>query len=240
MQTCMQTQTQGWPQLDWTSALEDEARLLVAELEMHPAAQRLFDGSIDRDGYIAWLVQTYHYVQWTTPLLKQAGRRMQRLGRNVPLAELLLQKASEESGHERWLLADLKHLGCSRQQVEDTRPCRAVEAYISWNRFQSEAGSPTAFLGTAFVLEYLSVHRAGEAVERLLARSAIPYIHKAVTFLRGHAGADGAHVAELMAVLRTLTDPSEQSALLLSARNTRALYPGLFSEPGWIAPAAER
>jgi pyrroloquinoline quinone (PQQ) biosynthesis protein C len=238
MQT--QTQTHSWNPQDWTSALEDEARLLVAELETHPAAQRLFDGSIGRDGYVAWLVQTYHYVRWTTPLLEQAGRRLKRLGRHVMIAELLLQKASEERGHERWLLADLKNLGCTRQEVDNTRPCRAVEAYIAWNRFQSEAGSPTAFLGTAFVLEYLSVYRAGEAVERLLERNAIPHIHQAVTFLRGHADADGEHVTGLMAVLRTLTDSTEQAALLLSARNTRALYTGLFPEPEWAAQEAER
>ncbi|HYI01732.1 iron-containing redox enzyme family protein [Hyalangium sp.] len=227
----MQTQTQSWNPMDWTSALEDEARLLVEELGMHPGAQRLFNGSVGKEGYLSWLVQTYHYVQWTTPLLEQAGLRMKRLGRHVMLAELLLQKAAEERGHERWLLADLKNLGWTRKQVESTHPCRAVEAYIAWNRFQSEAGSPTAFLGTAFVLEYLSVHRAGEAMKRLLERNAIPNIRKAVTFLRGHAGADGGHVAELVAVLRTLTEPAEQAAILLSARNTRALYTGLFPEP---------
>lgn len=110
-------------------------------------------------------------------------------------------------------------------------PCHAVEAYIAWNRFQAETGSPIAFLGTAFVLEHLSVYRAGEAVERMLARNTLPHIRKAVTFLRGHAGADGEHVAELMTVLRTLTDPAEQSAIMLSARNTRAIYIGLFPEP---------
>jgi pyrroloquinoline quinone (PQQ) biosynthesis protein C len=229
----MQTQMQSGSSLDWTSALEDEGRQLVEELDTHPAAQRLFGGSIDANGYIAWLVQTYHYVQWTTPLLEQAGHRLKRQGRHVMLAELLLLKASEERGHERWLLADLKNLGWTRKQVEGTHPCRAVEAYIAWNRFQSEAGSPTAFLGTAFVLEYLSVHRAGEAVEGLLAHGTIPHIHKAVTFLRGHAGADGGHVAELLAVLRTLTAPVEQAAILLSARNTRAIYTGLFPEPEW-------
>lgn len=229
----MQTQTQwhrGSSQ-DWTSALEDEARQLVEELDTHPAARRLFGGSIDASGYIAWLVQTYHYVQWTTPLLEQAGHRLKRLGRHVMLAELLLQKASEERGHERWLLADLKNLGWTRQQVEGTHPCQAVEAYIAWNRFQAEAGSPTAFLGTAFVLEYLSVHRAAAAVEGMLSHGTIPHIHQAVTFLRGHAGADGGHVAELLAVLRTLTAPPEQAAILLSARNTRVIYTGLFPEP---------
>ena len=33
------------------------------------AAQRLIDGSIDADSYAHYLVQTYHYVRWTTPLL---------------------------------------------------------------------------------------------------------------------------------------------------------------------------
>lgn len=44
------------------------------------------------------------------------------------------------------------------------------------------ASIPTAFLGTAYVLEYL----------------AIPNIHKAVTFLRGHGEENGRHVAALL------------------------------------------
>jgi pyrroloquinoline quinone (PQQ) biosynthesis protein C len=226
----MHTRTQD--PTDWTSALEQEARMLVDSLDTHPAARRLFHGSIDAEGYAKWLVQTYHYVRWTTPLLARASQRMKQLGWHPELAELLLQKAAEEQGHERWLLADLKNLGWTREQVERTELRPAVVAYVAWNRFTSETGEPTAFLGTAYVLEYLSVHRAGEAVERLIARGAIPNIRKAVTFLRGHAGADGAHVAELASVLRTLTDPEEQRAILLSAHITRTLYLGLFPEEG--------
>jgi pyrroloquinoline quinone (PQQ) biosynthesis protein C len=224
----MRTQTQH--PMDWTSALEHEAHLLVEALDTHPAARSLFEGSIDAQGYAAWLAQTYHYVRWTTPLLERSGQRMKRLGRHPMLAELLLQKCAEERGHERWLLADLRNLGWSREQVECIELHPAVAAYVAWNRFTSEAGSPTAFLGTAYILEYLSVHRAGLAVERLLARDAIPNIRKAVTFLRGHAGADGEHVAELARVLRTLADSEEQASILLSARTTRPLYLGLFLE----------
>jgi pyrroloquinoline quinone (PQQ) biosynthesis protein C len=222
----MQTQNP----MDWTSTLECEARALVETLDTHPAARRLFDGSIDTKDYATWLTQTYHYVRWTMPLLACAGQRMKRTGRHLVLAELLLQKSSEELGHERWLLADLKNLGWRREQVERCGMHPAVAAYVAWNRFTAELGSPTAFLGTAYVLEYLSVHRAGVAVRQLLARNAIPRIRKAVTFLRGHADADGAHVAELAAVLRTLTDADEQAAILLSARTTRVLYTGLFPE----------
>ncbi|HEX8701430.1 MAG TPA: iron-containing redox enzyme family protein [Myxococcaceae bacterium] len=222
----MQTQT------EWTQALEHEARTLVEELDAIPSAQRLFEGRIDTQGYADWLIQTYHYVRWTTPLLQQAGRRMKRLGWHPALAELLLQKAQEEQGHERWLLADLKNLGWSREEVEQTPPCPAVLAYVAWNRFTAEAGTPTAFLGTAYVLEYLSVYRASGAVERLIQHGTIPLIHKAVTFLRGHAGADISHVAALNTVLLQLEDPHEQAAIVLSARATRALYVGLFPDRG--------
>jgi pyrroloquinoline quinone (PQQ) biosynthesis protein C len=153
---------------------------------------------------------------------------MKRLGWHPALAELLLQKAQEERGHERWLLADLKNLGWTREQVEQTPPCPAVLAYVAWNRFTAEAGSPTAFLGTAYVLEYLSVYRANGAVERLIQHGAIPHVRKAVTFLRGHGGADISHVAELNTVLLALEDPREQAAIVLSARATHALYLGLF------------
>ena len=226
----MHTQTETHGQTDWVDALEQEGRALVQALDVHPDARRLFDGTLDVDGYAWYLVQTYHYVRWSMPMLEGAGERLKRLGRSPQLAELLLQKAAEERGHERWLLADLKNLGWSAEQVEAAEPAPAVHAYLGWNLFTSRAGVPTAFLGTAYVLEYLSVTRASGAVERLLQRGAIPNIRKAVTFLQSHGAVDGDHVAELTSVLRTLTDREEQASVLLSARTTRVLYPGFFRE----------
>lgn len=233
MHTLNETQTQT----DWMDVLEDEARTLVEELNLHPAARRLIDGSIDAVSYAHYLVQTYHYVRWTTPLLAEAGHRMKRMGWHPRLAELLLQKSAEERGHERWLLADLKNLGWPAERVEGTEQSPAVNAYVAWNRYTALSGVPAAFLGTAYVLEYLSVQHASKTVERLLAANTIPNIRKAVTFLRGHGDADGSHVAELASVLRSLTDPREQSALLLSARTTRALYTGIFTREAAEEPA---
>ncbi|MCE9672618.1 iron-containing redox enzyme family protein [Myxococcus stipitatus] len=217
--------------MDWVGLLEQEGRGLVATLDAHPEASRLFDGTIDREGYVHYLVQTYHYVRWSTPLLKGAGARLNRLGRHPKLADLLLQKSEEERGHERWLLADLENLGCPVRAVQDTIPSPAVDAYTGWNCFTAWAGVPTAFLGTAYVLEYLSVTRATGAVDRLLQVSAIPNIHRAVTFLRSHGSLDEDHVAELTSVLRTLTEVEDQAAVVLSARTTRVVYPGFFRDP---------
>ena len=233
----MHTQTGTQSQLDWTQALEQEAHGLVEELDVHPGAQRLFDGTIDAASYARYLVQTYHYVRWTTPLLTESGERMQRTGSHPALGELFLHKAAEERGHERWLLADLKNLGWSPERVAGAGRCPAVNAYIAWNRYTALAGVPLAFLGTAYVLEYLAVHRASAAVARLLAARTIPHIHKAVTFLRGHGEEDAAHVAELTTLLRSMTDPRDQAAVLLSARTTRSLYLGLFGAEAPPAPA---
>ena len=228
----MKTQTENQAGVHWVAALDEEARGLVAAVDVHPDAGRLFDGTIDTAGYIHYLIQTYHYARWSTPILGEAGERLKRMGRHPELAELLCQKAGEERGHERWLLSDLENLGCPEARVKAAARRPAVDAYLGWNFFTSRSGVPTAVLGTSYVLEYLSQTRAGGAAERLQAVASIPNIHKSVTFLRSHGALDGDHVAELARLLGRLTDPEDQAAILFSARTTRSLYPGIFRDGG--------
>ncbi|MDC0707417.1 iron-containing redox enzyme family protein [Stigmatella sp. ncwal1] len=228
----MQTQTEHQAETQWVAVLDAEARGLVAAVDAHPDARRVFDGTIDTAGYIHYLIQTYHYARWSTPILGEAGQRLKRLGRHPELAELLIQKAEEERGHERWLLSDLKNLGCPEAQVEAAARSPAVDAYTGWNFFTSRSGVPAAVLGTAYVLEYLSQTRAGVGAERLQAVASIPNIHKSVTFLRSHGALYGDHVAEMAKILGRLTDLEEQAAIILSARATRSIYPGIFREQG--------
>ncbi|GMU03642.1 iron-containing redox enzyme family protein [Corallococcus caeni] len=228
----MQTQTEHQAGTQWLAVLDEEARGLVAAVDARPDASRLLDGTLDLEGYIHYLVQTYHYARWSTPILAEAGHRLNRLGRHPELAALLIQKGEEERGHDRWLLSDLRNLGCSEEQVEAAARSPAVEAYTGWNFFTSRSGVPTAVLGTAYVLEYLSQTRAGVWAERLKAVGAIPNIHKAVTFLRSHGALDGDHVAEMQRLLAPLTDPEDQEAILFSARVARSVYPRIFREDG--------
>ncbi len=228
----MHTQTENQEQTQWVAALDAEARGLVAAVDAQPDGGRLLDGTLDQAGYIHYLVQTYHYARWSTPILAEAGHRLKRLGRHPVLAELLIQKGEEERGHDRWLLADLKNLGCAAERVEAAARSPAVKAYTEWNFFTSRAGVPTSVLGTAYVLEYLSQTRAGVWAERLRAVDAIPNIHKAVTFLRNHGALDGDHVAEMARILGPLTDPEEQAAILFSARVARLVFPCIFREGG--------
>ena len=216
---------------DWLESLRHEARMLVHELDVTPGVRRLFEGRIRQDDYAYYLIQTYQYVRWSEGFFTESGERTKREGGNPVLADLLFQKAREEKGHEQWLLKDLKALGWTQERVERAPICPAVRAYVEWNRFTTEAGVPTAFLGTAYVLEYLSVNRAPGSVDRLVAESGITNIDKAVLFLKGHGAADGDHVADLESELRKVTSSEEQAALLHSARTTRFLFPKFFREP---------
>ncbi|NPC73268.1 iron-containing redox enzyme family protein [Corallococcus exiguus] len=226
----MQTQTEQQTATNWLAALDEEARGLVAAVDAHPDARGLLDGTLDVEGYIHYLVQTYHYARWSTPILAEAGHRLNRLGRHPELAKLLIQKGEEERGHDIWLLTDLKNLGVPEAQVEAAAHNPAVDAYTGWNFFTSLSGVPTAVLGTAYALEYLSQTRAGVWAERLLEVSTIPNIRKSVTFLRSHGALDGGHVAEMQKILTPLTDPEDQEAILFSARVARSVYPRIFRE----------
>lgn len=224
---CKQPRHEQTAKTDWLDSLRHEARMLVRELDATPGVRRLFEGRIRQDDYVHYLIQTYQYVRWSEGFFTESGKRT----KDPVFAELLFQKAREEKGHEQWLLRDLKELGWTEERVERAPICTAVRAYVEWNRFTTQSGVPTAFLGTAYVLEYLSVNRAPGSVDRLIAESGIPNIHKAVLFLRGHGAADGDHVADLETELRKLTSPEEQAALLLSASTTRTLFPKFFREP---------
>jgi pyrroloquinoline quinone (PQQ) biosynthesis protein C len=210
---------------DLVAALDREANLLIESLEEHPVARTLFDGTISADHYAAYLNQTQHYVGVACELLRASGERLAASGQHQCLAQLLLEKSTEEDGHDAWARADLRALG---REDAGTGPNLAVQAYVYGHRYEAHTGSGAAFLGTAYVLEALSARRAVRAAQSLVAERRIPGIERAVTFLRAHGDADEGHIAALAATLRGFTDPRDQDAILHSARSTRRLFPGFF------------
>lgn len=191
--------------------------------------QRLLDGSIGRKEYVLFLTQSFHYVRWTAPLLARSGERLRTLGGSESMSDLLAQKAHEESGHERWLLADLASLAVGETATLASEPSPAIAAYVAWNRFEAEVGSPLAILGTAFILEHLAAQGAGDVARRIEQSGRIANIHRATRFLRGHGASDVGHLAELSRALREISDPEQREAIRLSARTTRALYGRFFT-----------
>jgi pyrroloquinoline quinone (PQQ) biosynthesis protein C len=222
-------------QTDWTQQLVALAQTSVHTLDRRKVPRSLFEGTMIKSHYIEWAKQTYFYVLETTPSLSKSGRRLKRWGKkHAVIADLLLTKANEEHAHDKWILSDLSVLGCSKAEVERSKPCSAVQSYIAHHRFHSETGSPYAILGTAVVLEFLSEQRAGMAAANLVARSAIPGIEDAVSFLGHHGHLDGDHVDGALQLLRNITCPRAQEAILFMARFTTTLLPNFFPKPARV------
>lgn len=201
---------------------------LYRALEEHPRARALHEGSIKAVDLAAYLEQTEHYVSVAPELLRASGVRLLATGRHAALGRLLIQKAKEESGHDAWARRDREALGFGGP---GSGPNDAVKAYIAVHRYEATRGSGAAFLGTAYVLEELSARCAQKTVENLLAKSSIPGIEQAVSFLKGHGEEDQAHIEQLATALRGFSDAADRSAILESAHRTRTYFPGFFDAP---------
>jgi hypothetical protein len=212
---------------DYVRTLESESIEFVGFLDRDPVIGRVISGDASREEYVAFLRATYHYVRWSGPLLAETAEGLRRSCRYPWLLDIVDAKTDEESPHDGWVLEDLRRCGENVELVKASAAPAAVNAYVQWSRAMAEEGSP-AFLGAAYTLELISMHRAKVAAENLRARAAIPHIERAVSFLEGHGDADVGHIAVLHEVLGRIGDPADQSAILLSAAVLRTLYPRFF------------
>lgn len=212
-------------------AVTRESTSLVDAVDRDPLVGAVIRGDVSRDGYVAFLAATYHYVRWSGPILAASAAGLRRRGRYPWLADLVAEKAVEEAPHDRWALHDLEACGGDAALVAATAPPVAVRAYVEWSLTLAETGSP-AFLGAAYALEAMSMRRAQRAAQNLRACAAIQNVANAVSFLAGHGDADVDHVARLDDVLGRIDDPEDASAITLSAAVLRTLYPCFFRGEG--------
>jgi hypothetical protein len=66
-------------------------------------------GDISLKSYIAFLVQAYHHVKHTVPLLMACGSRIPM--EKEWLREALAEYIEEETGHQEWILNDIRACG---------------------------------------------------------------------------------------------------------------------------------
>jgi len=209
--------------------LDPIVQSLLDELHHHPFGKRLYAGCVTRDEYASFLVQTYHYVVHTRPLLHRTSERLARQGKTA-IAQLFLHKADEENGHEQWILDDLREIGENPDVILREKPVPAVLAFVAWNSFTVEHGSPVALLGAAYVLESVSATNAGIVAKNLIEKSAIAGIERAVRFLVGHADADVDHIVSLgQAIEAIASSPADREDIVTTAKITQSTYAGFYS-----------
>lgn len=209
-------------------SLRSESEAFVCSLDDSPVLGRVIRGDADASEYTRFLTASYHYVRWSGFLLAQTARGLRRSGRCGDLLTAIDAKATEEGPHDTWLLRDLKNCEVNPELVKGATAPAAIQAYVSWSLALAEAGSP-AFLGAAYILEFISARRATTASRNLRARKKIANIEYAVSFLEGHGEADPGHIAELDQMLDAVKDPRDRADIRLSSSVMQRLYPQFFS-----------
>jgi pyrroloquinoline quinone (PQQ) biosynthesis protein C len=206
------------------SELEAITKKAVSKYDYHPLGQKLIEGSLSAPFYKGLLVQVTKYVAESANLLGEAGRQLAE--REPELSRLLLQKAPEEAGHQNWAYNDLDAMGVSRDEADAVPRAPATDAYLAFNKFIVRE-YPAGFLGTALVLETLSVARAATAARNLCRFSGIPNVENAVSFLESHGALDEGHVEELLSLLEALPRGELLAQVQLCAEVVGFLHPSL-------------
>lgn len=183
----------------------------------------------------SWYVNACEGIRYSANLLQDASEALWEEGTAPGLARLLAQKVDEERNHHLWCIRDLDVLGFDREWRQHVVPAPAVKAYLAFNRSLC-VWRPAAFAGTAFVLEYMAIHRARRTAENLIKHSKVQDIENAVSFLTGHADADESHVKSMLDCLKdNAVDDDTAEAICAAAMMTRLYYPGFF-EPVRLTP----
>ncbi|MEJ2346088.1 MAG: iron-containing redox enzyme family protein [Gammaproteobacteria bacterium] len=201
-----------------------------------PVLQRALHGSVSRNEYLAFLGQAYHHVRHTVPLLMACGQHLpQRLDW---LRDAMGEYIAEETGHERWILDDIRATGGDADAARDATPSPATEVMVAYAYDMVTRRNPVGFLGMVFVLESTSAQLATLAAEVLQGCLRLP--DEALRYLTSHGTLDQDHIAFYRTLVDRLEEPGDQDTLIHSANIFYGLYGAIFdSLPSSVPTAAE-
>lgn len=195
-----------------------------AELLQVPILLDALAGRVSRADYLAFLTEAYHHVKHTVPLLMACGARLPE--RLEWLREAVGEYIEEETGHQRWILADIQHAGGDARAVETGMPSAATELMVAYAWDGIQRGNPLSFFGMVLVLEGTSTALASQVAGTLEPLLQLPA--KAFTYLRSHGALDVEHTAFFARLMDRLDDPADQAAVVHAARMFYRLYGDVF------------
>lgn len=195
-----------------------------ADLLSLPFVRHGWRGELSLESYRAFLVQAYHHVKHTTPLLMACGAR-------VPhdkewLRDAMAEYVEEEVGHQEWILNDLRACGAEPERIRNGLPDMAVELMVAYAYHTIDRGNPVGFLGMVLVLEGTSVRVATEAAANLRRNLGLPA--QAFSYLTSHGALDQSHMDFYRHLVNRLRDPADQAVVVHCARRFYRLYGDVF------------
>ncbi len=177
--------------------------------------------------YIDFLTEAYHHVKHTFPILALAASRTF----DERYQNALVEYMEEERGHEKWILDDIRTVGGNPEAVRNGTPGIPCQVMVGYAYYAIEHVSPYAYLGSAHVLEGLSVLLADKLADALKTSLGLQS-DAGFTYLRTHGSLDVDHVAFFRNLVDGFDDPATQRIIIDSAKIFYRLYGAIFLDLG--------
>jgi pyrroloquinoline quinone (PQQ) biosynthesis protein C len=165
--------------------------------------------------YRKLLLELYHVVWHFNPVSAAAASRLGDEHRDVRY--FLYEHMHEESGHEEWVMADLREMNVPRETVLAHEPSEHTLALNGYNYYAADRRHPASVLGMLYALEVIaSVY--GGPFTTALKEALLLEDTRGTSFIGSHATLDAEHMAELCKVLDTISDDAAKDAIVESAK----------------------
>lgn len=204
------------------------------ESELEPSRMRLYNtrlmrevesGVLPLNVYKGFVQETYHYVKHTTRFFVAAASRMPEEYERS--RKMLIEYAADESGHETYLLNDLKTLGEDPEKIRASEPLIETEALTGYHYYLAMFGNPVGIWGNVYAVEGFSNDQSAKAAETLMRTLNLP--RGAVSFLISHGKFDIAHFNNAKNFIQKMIVRSEdERAVSYCARAALELYATMY------------
>lgn len=204
--------------------LVNETESQRQELLSAPIIERCFKGDIELDDYVAFLVQAYHHVKHTIPLLMAVGSKLP--SEKEWLRTAVAEYIEEELGHQEWILNDIENCGYDKEVVRRGVPSPATELMVAYAYDMVQRVNPLGFFGMVHVLEGTSINLADKVAGSV--KSALGLSENAFSYLVSHGSLDQEHVVFFESLMNQIVDEDEQAVIIHSCKMFYQLYGDIF------------
>ncbi|MBW0172000.1 MAG: iron-containing redox enzyme family protein [Hydrogenophaga sp.] len=189
-----------------------------------PIIQGCLQGQVSLPSYVAFLTEAYHHVSHTVPLLRACKAALP--AHHVWLYDAMDEYVEEETGHDEWILNDIRACGADAEAVRHGKPGHAAEVMVAYAYDTIARRNPLGFFGMVHVLEGTSVSLALLAADNIQKPLNLP--DAAFSYLRSHGTLDQEHTAHFELLMERITDPRDQADIVHAARAFFRLYGDVF------------
>ena len=186
--------------------------------------QRGSRGDISLVSYRAYLVQAYHHVKHTVPLLMACGSRLP--AEKEWLRAAIAEYIKEETGHQEWILDDLRACGEDPEKHRYGLPNPETELMVAYAYDSIQRGNPVGFFGMVLVLEGTSLQLATHAAQAI--RESLELPATAFSYLSSHGALDIGHMEFFTSLMNRLQNDADQQAVIHMANMMYRLYGDVF------------